>query len=147
MNILFKSSEYLERNSTADCSYRINLNNINTNKKYKIKFSLSSLTLSPSDTNIYEVYITGLCKDIKDNFLGILRTATVKNMYMFKTNIDDNPPIYVDSMNDTCQIGVQIKNISTKNYAYLNNDMIMWFQFNASEHHYTITLQINILEH
>jgi hypothetical protein len=85
---------------------------MNTKNKYKIKFSLSSSTLSPSDSNIYGVYVTGLSKDIKDNFLGILRTDTFKNMYRFKTNIDDNPPIYVDSINDTSNIRVQIKNLT-----------------------------------
>jgi hypothetical protein len=130
MNIILKSSEYLEGNSTADYSCRNNLNNINTKigeanrfgetkKIYKIKFSLSSLTLSPSNTNTYGVYMTGLSKDIKDNFIGILRSATYKNLHMFKTNIDDNPPIYVDSINDTGPIGVKVKNLSTKDYTYL----------------------------
>jgi hypothetical protein len=131
MNVLFKSSEYLEGNSTADCSYRINLNNLNTKtkKKYKINFISSSSTLSPSVSNIYGVYITGLFKDIKDNFLGILRTSTFKNMYRLKTNIDDNPPVYVDSINDTSQVGVQIKSLTSTPVTTLEDALIWWYKF------------------
>jgi hypothetical protein len=133
MNILFKSSEYLEGNSTADCSYRINLNNMNTKQKYKINFILSSSTLSPSESNIYGVYITGLSKDIKDNFLGILRTDTFKNMYRFKTNIDDNQPIYVDSINDTSTVGVQIKSLTSTPLTTLEDGLIRWYKFNKED--------------
>jgi hypothetical protein len=98
-------------NIKATPSYRINLYSINTKKIYKIKFSLSSLTLYSSDNNIYGVYITGLSKDIKDNLNRTLRTVTYKNMYIFKSNIDDNVPIYVDSINNTSKLGVHIKSL------------------------------------
>jgi hypothetical protein len=63
----------------------------------------------------------------------MLRTVTYKNMHALGTSADDNPTIYVNSINDTCQIGVQMKSISIKDYTYLNNDMIIRFKFNAND--------------
>ena len=58
-NIILNSGNYLEGNSSADCSYLIDLKQLldyddkNYKKKYRIQWSLKSPTLSPSIKNLY----------------------------------------------------------------------------------------------
>ena len=119
MNIILKSNEYLEGNSTADCNYRINLNNINTKKKYKIKFSLSSPTLSPSDTNVndqenyrVELYIAGKVFNQsnlqRDYTLGMLSRVNEDMTDGTRLAIDtkpyDNPPITIEGLPHTSSL-------------------------------------------
>jgi hypothetical protein len=148
-NIILNSKNYFQGNNTANCNYNIDLKQLldydekNYKKKYKLRFQLNSNTLSPSTSNLYGVYLTGLSNNIKNgvinnntdyyHFLGVLKPKLTKLMYMLEVKYDDNEPVILEGLNHTSNIGVQIKNLTTKNTAYLNNDMIFYFKFNASD--------------
>jgi hypothetical protein len=115
----------------------------NYKKKYKLRFQLNSNTLSPSITNIYGVYLTGLSNNIKNgvinnntdyyHFLGVLKPKLTKNMYMLEANHKDNEPVILEVLNHTSNIGVQIKNLTTTPITTLENGLIRWFKFQKDD--------------
>jgi hypothetical protein len=54
-------------------------------------------------------------------------------MYRFQTNINDNLPIYVDSINDTSQVGVQIKSLTSTPLTTLEDGLIWWYKFQKED--------------
>jgi hypothetical protein len=115
----------------------------NYKKKYKLRFQFNSQTLSPPISNTYGVYLYGLSNDIKTgvinqntdyyNFIGVLKPKLYSYISNLEANYNDNEPIILDGINNTSQVRVQIKSLTSTPATTLEDDLVWWFKFQKED--------------
>jgi hypothetical protein len=67
------------------------------------------------------------------NFLGVLKPKLLKNMYFLESNYNDNESIILDGLNNTSQVRVQIKSLTSTPLTTLEDGLIQLYKFQKED--------------